>query len=327
MPSWSVHTVSLHEQPELWERLLAVSRDASVFSSPAWLTVMAQTFRKRALGFVLARDGEPFAGIPLLLHRRGPLRLAAPLPITLYAGLIRSESASPFLDPLLRTVEKRFHFIALSARMSAEERNLLASRGWRLRRQQSIRISLQNPEAIWNGYSQSLRRKIRRADETELQLDTDPAVELIVRMFEQSYLRHGTLPPIPGKTLEDWLVALRGRNIVQCFSARHPDGRCAAVRVVIKSGDVLYDWLAGADPAIVPSASHWLVHTLLQRFSQEGCVVFDFMGANTAGVTDFKRGFGGSIHEYYEAEWYRPAILRHIGMLRGRRVRLVRGFR
>lgn len=327
MPSWSVHTVSLHEQPELWERLLAASPDASVFSGTAWLTTLAQTFRKRALGFVVSSDGEPRAGIPLLLHRRGPLRLAAPLPITLYAGLIRTVADASLLDPLLRMIERRLHFVVLSATMSEAERELLHSHGWRVRSQQTLRISLQDPEALWNGYNQSLRRKIRRAEEAGLQLDADPPSGEIIRMYEQSYFRHGNLPPIPGKTLEAWLGALRARSIVRCFSARHADGRCAAVRVVLRSGDTLYDWLAGADPAVIPSASHWLVHAILRKFSQEGCLLFDFMGANTPGVTDFKRSFGGVIHEYHEAEWYRPGILRHIGAWRGRRIRMDRGYR
>jgi CelD/BcsL family acetyltransferase involved in cellulose biosynthesis len=327
MPHWSVHTVSLHEQPALWERLHADSPDSNVFSSAKWLSVMAEVFHRHALGFVLESDGTPMAGIPLLLRRRGPLRVATPLPISLYAGLIRCAASPLPLDQLLSVIEHEFHFISLSAVFSGEERNMLAMRGWRLRKQQSIRISLNDMQSVWEGFSQSLRRKLRRASEGQLRLDTDPPLDLVVRMFEQSYLRHGTLPPIPGTTLERWLRALTECGITNCFAARHPDGRYAAVRVVIRNGNVLYDWLAGVDPSVAPSAAHWLVHALLARYAAEGCMLFDFMGANTPGVTDFKRSFGGYDHEYHEAEWYRPSVLRHLNALRNKRQRLRRGFR
>ena len=327
MQNWSVHTVSLHDQPGLWDTLHAASADATVFSSTRWLTVMARAFQRRALGFVLTEDGTPAAGIPLLLHKRGPLRIAGPLPITLYAGLLRRPGCNSGLATLLSGVERYFHFISLSAVTNGDEGSLLSARGWRLRTQQSIRIRLGDMNAVWEGYNQSLRRKLRRASESGFQLDDDPPTGLIVRMFEQSYLRHGKLPPIPGPTIDRWLSLLRQQGLVSCFAARQADGRSAAVRVVIRSGNVLYDWLAGADPSVAPSSSHWLVHSIMQHYSDNGCVLFDFMGANTPGVSDFKRGFGGETIEYHEAEWYRPALLRHLNTVRGKRLRLRRGFR
>ncbi len=326
MQQISVHTISLHEHPQIWERLHAGSPAATVFSSAEWLTVMADAFQRHATGFVLVVEDQPVAGIPLLVHQRGPLRLASPLPISLYAGLLSKADVFP-LDRLLESVEQQFHFISLSAALDEGTQSAFTNRGWRLRQQKTYRISLENMQAVWEGYAQSLRRKLRRAAEAEFQLDASPAVDEIIGMFEQSYLRHGKRPPIPGSAVAIWLRALQQHGVAQCFAARHPDGRCAAVRVVVRSGDVLYDWLAGADVSVAPSASHWLLHSILGRFAEKGCVLFDFMGANTPGITDFKRSFGGFEHEYYEAEWYRPALLRHLNTLRSKQRRILRGFR
>jgi CelD/BcsL family acetyltransferase involved in cellulose biosynthesis len=323
----SVHRIFLKDQPGLWEQLHAASEGATVFSSTEWLTVMAEVFQRHAMGFVMVGDDKPIAGIPLLSHRRGPLRIAAPLPVSLYAGLLMSEVTYAPLDPLLQVIENEFHFVSLSASLAVQQRTLFGTRGWRLHKQQTIRIALSDMQSVWDGYSQSLRRKLRRVSEGVLTLDREPPINVIVRMFEQSYLRHGVLPPIPASTIEQWLLALRHRDIVHCYAARHADGRCASVRVVIRSGDVLYDWLAGSDPTVSPSASHWLLHAILELYAAKGCALFDFMGANTPGVTDFKRSFGGYGHVYYEAEWYRPALLRHLNSLRSARLRHRRGFK
>jgi hypothetical protein len=94
---------------------------------------------------------------------------------------------------------------------------------------------------------------------------------------------------------------------------------------MIRDGDTLYDWLAGSDPPLAPSGSHWLLHVLLSRYLDAGCRHFDFMGANTPGVSDFKRSFGGSQIAYMEMEWYRPSLLRHVNQLRSRLKQRQRG--
>ncbi|MBR9973955.1 MAG: GNAT family N-acetyltransferase [Bacteroidetes bacterium] len=321
----SVFTISLREQPEIWDRLFADSPDATVFGSVRWLTLLATVFGREAFAVIAGDPERPTAGIPVLQHRRGPLRLSSPLPITLYAGILRSRGPALPLDDLLPTVERRLHFASLNAVWSQEERTALSSRGWELRRRHTYRLDIDNTEQIWNGYSQSLRRKLRRVPAGGFRLDVDPPTAMIVRLFDQSYSRHGIRPPLPGVVLDRWLAELRRNNLAFCFAACHPDGRPAAVRVVLRDGPRLFDWLAGSDPAVAPSASHWLVHTILDRFSGEGCELFDFMGANTPGVSDFKRGFGGSLFEYDEAEWYRPSLLRHLSALRNRRRRRWRG--
>ena len=320
-----VHTISLHEQPEAWELLFSRSANACVFCSISWLTLLADVFGRDAGAVMLGRAGSPAAGIPLVTRRRGPLRLAAPLPITMYAGILRGSEPSADLESLLPAVERRMHFVSLSAEWTKEELQVFARRGWDLRRQFTYRLDIQDMPRVWEGYSQSLRRKLRRVPDGGFRLDTDPPASVIVRMFEQSYSRHGVRPPFSGEIVDRWLSALRRQGIARCFAARHPDGRPAAVRVVLRDGNVLYDWLAGSDPSVAPSASHWLVHTILERFSAEGCAVFDFMGANTPGVSDFKRGFGGRMTEYHEAEWFRPSLLRHLTAVRNRGRRLRRG--
>lgn len=321
MPNRSVITISLRDNPAPWGQLFADSPDASVFTSTLWLTHLAEAFDREPLCLVLGTAERPLAGIPMLQQRRGPLRVCPPLPVTMYAGILRARGVATDLSSLLPTLERRLHFASLSAVWSPQEREALVTRRWRLRAQQTYRLDIRDMHAVWEGYSQSLRRKLRRIPDAGFLLEDEPSTSMILRMFEQSYTRHRIRPPIPGNLLDRWLSALRRDGTAMCFAALHPDGRPAAVRVVLRDGPRLFDWLAGSDPTVAPSASHWLVHTLLGRFSALGCERFDFMGANTPGISDFKRSFGGSLFAYHEADWYRPAFLRHLNALRNRRER------
>ena len=329
MQQWSVKTVSLTEDAPLWDRLHASSNRATVFSSSGWLRLLGEVFERPATASLLLSGDDPVAGIPLLTAQRGPLRVSPPLPITLYAGWLADERRvtvpSSGLHDLLDHIERHCHYASLGLPPKEALADLLRTRRWTLHRMQTRRIAIADADALWRGYSQSLRRKLRRAHESDLHLDHDPPSALMADCYELSYQRHGISPPIPKERVRGWIEALKRNGLVATYAARRLDGRCAAVRAVTRDGDMLYDWLAGADPAVAPSASHWLVHEILTHYHEQGCRHFDFMGANTPGVADFKRSFGGELVPYVDAEWYRPAFLKTINRIRSRSIRRQRG--
>ncbi|MBR9978213.1 MAG: GNAT family N-acetyltransferase [Bacteroidetes bacterium] len=321
MHAWAVHTLSLSKHPALWEQLRSDAPEATIFSGSEWIAALGEAFERQTLGMVLSFGDTPVLGMPLFLARRGPLRVSTPLPITLYAGLLRTGEYNQELARLLEAAERKLHFISISSSMTTEECSIFSTRKWHLYPRQSFRIDINDVEALWNGYSQSLRRKLRRIPDDLLLVNNAPKTSSLVRMYEQSYERHGIRPPIPGDKMHQWIQGLRSRGLLHCFSASVPDGRLAATRILVRDGKMLYDWLAGTDPTVASSASHWLLHRLLLQFSASGCTQFDFMGANTPGISDFKRSFGGHEHEYWEAEWFRPSFLKKISALRNSVIR------
>lgn len=328
MHTYTVQTAYLHQDSRIWDDLQASAPDATVFSSGRWLRMTAEQFGREPLGVVLMRDGEPVAGIPLLTTRKSILRLSTTVPITLYAGWTAAKHLHPS-DPaimhLLQSVERRCHYISLTVDHARAPLQQFRDRGWHLHMRHTRKLILDDPEGMWEDYSQSLRRKIRRAEESGLSIEQDPSVRTLADCYGESYQRHGITPPIPQESIEQWLTELRREGLIASYAAIRADGRCAASRVLIRDGDVLYDWLAGSNPTLAASASHWLLHSLLKHYAGEGVRVFDFMGSNTPGVSDFKRSFGGNETDYLEAEWYRPRLLRQVNILRGRQLRRRRG--
>ncbi len=328
MSESSVQTISLREEPERWRRFHSSVPGATVFSSHPWLCTLADQFQRDPVAVLLLRGDDIVAGIPLLLRRRFLLRTAPPLPITMYAGLLTVPDHRLWqgdFSLLLGAVERRCHYVALSANFSDDVCEMFTSRQWSAQSRLNRCIPLRSSEDLWEGYSQSLRRKIRRASESDLRLDTDPTAQTLAECYGESYHRHGIQPPIPAEHIQRWLADLQRKNMVEMFAARRADGRCVATRALIRDGDTLFDWLAGANPPLAPNGSHWLLHILLTRYLEAGCSRFDFMGANTPGVSDFKRSFGGSHYSYHELEWYRPALLKHVNALRSRQRQRQRG--
>jgi CelD/BcsL family acetyltransferase involved in cellulose biosynthesis len=323
---WSVDATSLMLMEREWEEF-HVQSAATIFSSSRWLTLLAGHHDRTPLIIGLREQGRLRAAIPLMIKRRGMLRYSGPLPISMYSGLLHdldTETLHAQLSTLLTAAQKQCHFIALSMPRNDNLSTQFAHAGWRISTRLNLHVHISDTEALWNSYTQSLRRKIRRASECGLQFVEDADPDILLRLHEHSYQRHGLRPPIANSVLSPWVHSLRHAGLIRIFAALGNDGEAAAARAVIREGAILYDWLAGADPSITSSASHWLLHHILLRCSEQGAGLLDFMGANTPGVVDFKRAFGAFEHEYFEAEWYRSNMIRTLAHLQAARIRASR---
>jgi hypothetical protein len=327
MKPWIVKTERLADAGAVWDELHRRA-NGIVFSSAAWLRALADMYGRDA-HCALVSDGEVVrAGSPLLLKQKGMLRYSGELPMSLYSGLLHTLGAEAFTEAseaLFGETEQLCHFASLSLPREDVLLPVLSTRGWELRNRLSLRLDLSNADHLWDGYSQSLRRKIRRASEMPLNLSDDVSADVLIDLYSKSYLRHGLHPPTQPGQMRGWILRLKREGLLQCFGAFRADGVPAAARALIRDGDTVYDWLAGADPAVSPSASHWLLHSILLRYADEGARTFDFMGANTPGVVDFKRSFGSYEHPYIEANWYRSPLVKTL--LRLQSARLQRGRR
>jgi hypothetical protein len=328
MAGFRAHIAPLADVPE-WDDLARVHAHGRVFASRKWLGILADIFGTTTDVAIVSGPDGPVVGIPLLTRRRGPLRVVPPPPISLYNGLVMGpDTPADAIAAGLAAVERHCHFAALLCPPALPRRTFRDRARWGLLDQESLVVDIADVDEAWRRFSQSLRRKLRRAEEQRLVLHTLDDETLLLALHQQSYARHALAPPIPGDTLRAWLRLLREEGMAECYGASLPAGGTVAARVVIPDGDVLFDWLAGADVAHHDIAgSHWLVASILREASARSMRRFDFMGANTPGVTDFKRSFGGELLSFCTATFYRSALVRSIEQVRNllrRRRRMTR---
>ncbi|MBL0175380.1 MAG: GNAT family N-acetyltransferase [Ignavibacteria bacterium] len=319
MAGFRAHIAPLADVPE-WDDLVRVHQHGRVFASRTWLGILADVFGTTTDVAVVHGPDGPVVGIPVLTRKRGPLRVVPPPPISLYNGLVMGPDApADAIATGLAAVERHCHFAALLGPPAFPPDLFDARPRWRALAQESLVVDISDADDAWRRFSQSLRRKIRRAEEQRLVLHAIDDEGVLLALHQQSYARHALSPPIPGDTLRAWLRLLREEGLAECYGASLPAGGAIAARVVIPDGDVLFDWLAGADLAHRDIAgSHWLVARILREASARSMRRFDFMGANTPGVTDFKRSFGGDALPFCTATFYRSALVRTIERVRNR---------
>ena len=111
--------------------------------------------------------------------------------------------------------------------------------------------------------------------------------------------------------------ALRAEGQVRLFTATPsdtdtPEGGLA----VLHDGHTAHYWIAGSAPG--PAMTVLLGHTL-PRLRDDGIKLFDFVGAHTPSIAEFKRHFGPVLTPYFYLEKITRPELRLLYRLKGRR--------
>lgn len=137
-------------------------------------------------------------------------------------------------------------------------------------------------------------------------------VEAAVALVEGSHDRQEHALGTPPETLAVLARALGRAGLVRVFVARR-GGTPEAGLLVLTDGHTAHYWLAGSVPG---PAMTVLVGHVMERLREEGAAYFDFVGANTPSIAEFKRKFGGLLVPYFRARHTAHPALRLLDRLR-----------
>jgi len=213
------------------------------------------------------------------------------------------------LEPLLAAVEQRFVAAAIHLPPAVQDTRVLIWRGWSVKPLYTYRIRIDSQRDPLDAWSESARR-LARQEESEYDLvETDAATQ--ARLVTGSYARKDRSTPLN----VDGLTRLIG-GLVQSGSVRtvgvvrRGTDQVEASVALLRDASQSYYWLAGGRPG--PAMTVLLAH-VLRELASSGTTVFDFVGANTASIAEFKRKFGGQLTSYFRATWQRGLVGRLVG--------------
>ncbi len=315
------------------DALLRRCEKTSVFFGWEWLHTLSEVFQFSIDLFVVSSGERPIVIAVVPTKQRGGVAIASPLPMA-PSNLVLCRTDNPpkaqkaelsiqhAMEVLLDELERCFGMVSLALPPNILDTRVFLWHSWRVIPHYTYQVNLTSPDAVRARYSQSLRRKLSAAGE-RFHIRTIQRPEIIAKMFEASYNRKGLVPPFSPAVIRRLLEALREFPPVELWGIEDERGKLLAVRVVVNDSNTWYDWIAGALPDSSP-ASHVLVDFLIARALERGAETFDFMGANTPKVVDFKRAFGGVLLLSFNLEWERNAALRFLrqryaGLTRRRR--------
>lgn len=270
--------------------------------------------------YLLAAEGVDEAGAIVYWQRRGPYRDVALPVFTQYSPLLlrtptseatvhqRNSAFEAVLNTLVPNYARLRFFTEVTDIRPAQWQD------WRVTPRFTYRLSLTKDDllSLWS----SATRRTFRKHQSAYQVQENPdASEVVIQSCADSYLRQGrTLPASPSQlhTLINMLQA-EGHILLYTVTAKNnatPEGGLA----VLHDGRTAHYWIAGSMPG--PAMTVLLGHTL-PTLRDAGLKVFDFVGANTPSIAEFKRHFGPVLKPYFLLEKITRPELRLLDRLKG----------
>ena len=296
-------------QPGVWDELLSASEQATIFCSREFSQALFAATDQAYRFLVCFRGDSVVAGLPVFRVNRGGIRLAQQPPLVPHLGLLLPGSAT---GAHVRTVEfnveqavgalskwlaGRFDYVSLSHHPSLIDVRPFTWQSYRAQTCYTYRIDLAgfSMESVHS----SVRKQVAKGEKEGLRAEPSEDLRPLQKLVSMSYERHGRKAPFGETYLATLFRELSRTGNATLWYARDRRERILSGRVLLKSGDVIYDWVAGADPSHYESgATPFLLYHLINRF-KEGHRVFDLMGANTPTIAVFKSNFGGAITPYH----------------------------
>lgn len=305
---------------ERWRALWEISPQRSPFSRLEFLRAAAGAAGLDLNVHFVDSEGLDTAGAAVTWRKRGPYRTVILPPYTPFSALLLREStaasdvharSSPF-GAILRELERNYDAIQLHLHPSIVDVRPAIWRDWAAHPLYTYIFPLDDGSGIVERWSSSAARNYKTArDGYELYEGTEAAAAAI-RLSVDSYARHGRSAPLSKDALATLIDGTKELSTAYAVRRLDETRRTDAAVIVVADAGRAYYWIAGSLPG---NAMTVLVGELLARLSTKERT-FDFVGANTPSIAEFKRRFGCTLETYYRIVFYGRRDLRFLYMFR-----------
>jgi len=303
-----------------WDSLPDADDWDTVFGTSSFLQAIAAHSNAGVDQVTVSDERGVSAAARVAVRRPLGFHVSPILPFTAFSAIrLRDElreavvhRRQSILEDLFGAIEQRFCAASIHVPPPIQDARILIWRGWKVRPLYTYRIALHRSENPLDSWSESARRTARQESSEFEIVGTDPETQ--ARLVVESYSRAGRQPPLGLDGITEVVRSMLEDGVARTVGARNREsGETEASIAILQRGREAYYWLAGGRRG---AAMTVLLANVLPDLASSGTQLFDFVGANTASIAEFKRKFGGQLTTYFRATWHRGVA----GRIFGRRV-------
>jgi hypothetical protein len=158
---------------------------------------------------------------------------------------------------------------------------------------------LSDLERVKSEFQDHVRRGIRKAEKSEVEVDPDFPLEDLLRLNEQTYARQGVQSPDSPELVRRLDAACAERDARRILGAVDAQGRVHAALYIVWDERTCYALINARDPELQTHGSNTLLYWEAIRLASEVSRVFDFEGSMLEPIEHYFRGFGGRQTPYF----------------------------
>ena len=291
-----------------WASLRSLCQQDSPFSSELYAAGLQEFAGFDHRIFIVSKKDRDLGGILVYFQQKGPFKVATVPPFTCFTSLLTtsplasvstSETGTPY-TLLLRQLQEYFDAILLHHHPSLKDIRLFKWTSWKTTPLYTYHVDLSNPRSIQDSWSTSTKRAFKKHAPNHKLSENPEAIRQALQLAQASYSRHGRSLPLPLERLQKLTSHLHKAGMIRVFTLiPDTEKEPTAAVALLHDREVAYYWLAGSVPGHSMTV---LLGCLLPKLAEEGFRLFDFVGANTPPIAEFKRRLGPTLIPYFATQ-------------------------
>ncbi|MCF8303737.1 MAG: GNAT family N-acetyltransferase [Bacteroidales bacterium] len=166
-------------------------------------------------------------------------------------------------------------------------------------------VSLKDENELFNAYSPSLKRQIKKGAKEDYKIvnsDSEEQINAFYQLQHKTFERQRKSPLFSKEQFSQLARDFIKNGLLSIYIIYK--GSSPVYGICISKGiNTAYYWLAGGDPEYFNTGlNQLLMHEILKDLVNKGLSTFDFIGANTYSITQYKSNFGFKLTPFYEVE-------------------------
>ncbi|MFQ5422831.1 MAG: GNAT family N-acetyltransferase [Phycisphaerae bacterium] len=297
---------------ESWDQTLSRAPQVCPFLRADWLAVLADTLECDIVLAGVTDHDHLVAGLVGMRKASQDRSVLQRIPLVPYSGVWIADSAAHLahraqrrtarrLGCLAKEIAGRFQSATIEAHPDNRDLRPFTWNGWRAEIRYSFVTDLTRDPLTH--CDSDVRRRARNAESQGVRFVRNVQPQEFEHLWLVTHERQGLAPAVPSGALAPLLARLSRLCDTHIHGARLADGRLAAANVVFYQASTAYYWMAAFDPRLAHTGANQFCTLQTLRAARQHAPNFDWIGANTPGVADYKQSFGPVLVPYARLSW------------------------
>lgn len=306
-------------EDEIWDDLVGHSTQGNFFQSSAWLKVVNEIQTVRRVG--VFEGDDLIGGCSFILRRRMGIVILSNTWFAPYHGMmVRDMEIDHSIDvqAASREVIRAIAEFSLSqagkvVMINAPEFHDIrefVSMGWKCGVRYTYRSALEDIDTLEKRFRSAARRQINKARKMEIKVVESNDAALFYSLYKKTFQRQEMDVPAREDFFERLLKQIEKDDCGRLFVTVDKEGRSLAGALVTWDEKRGYFAFGGSNPEYWQTGSTLLLHGEIMRYlaKERHLPEYDWVGANTPSLIQFKRNFNPTLHAYYTLEKVRHPL-------------------
>ena len=301
----------------LWDKFVHEVEGGTLFHTTVWLNKVAilSKYNLSILGY-FDNNNVLLAGLAFTWNSKGGYKFITTPHATRHMSILIKESDSKYLSKkeydyfqvaktIIAELDKNYSHIILVNSINQNDIRPYQWKNYKSFINYTYLASLDNFDNFWYNFKHSIRKQINKALKLEYRVVKQNSLEQSNKVFDLqniAFNRKQINYPYSKSIFSDFLDFLDKNSLCTTYTIEY-EGKCVAGYVILHFKDTVYLWLGGADPNhFATGLNQLLILKILEDCKNAGFKYFDFVGANTEGVAEYKGSYSFELVFYFGLE-------------------------